>query len=282
MKTITNPAKMAEFVKKARAKGSAIGFVPTMGYLHKGHLALVRSAKRECDIFVMSIFVNPIQFGPKEDYARYPRDFKRDAKLAKLEGVDVIFYPAAKDMYLPGHSTYVTVENLSDNLCGRSRPGHFRGVATIVTKLFNIIPADTAYFGQKDAQQAFIIKRMVRDLNIPLKIKIVPTVREGDGLAMSSRNVYLDAKQRREAVTLFKSLSLAKRLIKRGEKNAGNVIKAIKDRITKNSSAKIDYVSIVDTDELKNIKILKGRILIAIAVYFGETRLIDNVVINIK
>ena len=282
MKTITNPAKMAEFVKKARAKGSAIGFVPTMGYLHKGHLALVRSAKRECDIVVMSIFVNPIQFGPKEDYARYPRDFKRDAKLAKLEGVDVIFYPAAKDMYLPGHSTYVTVENLSDNLCGRSRPGHFRGVATIVTKLFNIIPADTAYFGQKDAQQAFIIKRMVRDLNIPLKIKIVPTVREGDGLAMSSRNVYLDAKQRREAVTLFKSLSLAKRLIKRGEKNAGNVIKAIKDRITKNSSAKIDYVSIVDTDELKNIKILKGRILIAIAVYFGETRLIDNVVINIK
>ena len=281
VKTITSPSAMTRFVKKARAKGKTVGFVPTMGYLHDGHMALVRNAKRENDMVVMSIFVNPAQFGPKEDYAKYPRDFKKDSRLAKKEGVDVIFYPAVKSMYLPNHSTYVTVEKLTTNLCGRSRPGHFKGVATVVTKLFNIVPADTSYFGQKDAQQAFIISRMARDLNIPMKIKVVPTVREEDGLAMSSRNVYLDGNERREAAALFKSLSLAKKLISEGERNSKKIIRAIKDFTTKNSSAKIDYVSIIDTDELKDIKTLKGRILIAIAAYFGKTRLIDNMILEV-
>lgn len=281
MKTITNPAKMTQFVKKAKAKGMKVGFVPTMGYLHEGHLALAKSAERDNDIVVMSIFVNPAQFGPGEDYADYPRDFKRDSRLAEKEGVDAIFYPAAKDMYLPGHLSYVTVEGLSDNLCGRSRPGHFRGVATVVTKLLNIVPADTAYFGQKDAQQAFIIKRMARDLNMPVKIKIAPTVREKGGLAMSSRNVYLGDAQRREAAVLFRSLSLAKRFIRRGERNSAKVIRAMRDFIVKNSSAKIDYISIVDTERLRDIKNIKGQVLIAIAVYFGKTRLIDNIIVNI-
>ncbi|MDD5681201.1 MAG: pantoate--beta-alanine ligase [Candidatus Omnitrophica bacterium] len=281
MKTITNPAKMTGFIKDAKAKGKTVGFVPTMGYLHDGHMALIRNARKENDIVVMSIFVNPAQFGPKEDYAKYPRDFKRDSRLAKKQGVDVIFHPAVKTMYLPEHSAYVTVENLATNLCGRSRPGHFRGVATIVTKLFNIVPADNAYFGQKDAQQAFIVKRMARDLNIPVKIKIVPTVREKDGLAMSSRNVYLSGNERREAGALFKSLSLAEKLIKQGERNSKKITKAIKGFIAKNSSAKIDYVSIVDTEELRNIGRLSGRILIAIAVYFGKTRLIDNVILDV-
>lgn len=271
---------MTKFVRETRAKGKTVGFVPTMGYLHNGHLALVKNAKKENDIVVMSIFVNPTQFGPREDYTRYPRDFKRDSRLAKKEGADVIFCPAVKNMYLPNHSTYVTVENLSNNLCGRSRPGHFRGVATIVTKLFNIVPANNAYLGQKDAQQAFIIRRMTRDLNIPVKIKIVPTVREKDGLAMSSRNAYLNREERQEAAVLFNSLSLAKKLIKRGERNSKRIVNVIKKSITKNSSAKIDYVSVVDTKELKEIKRLKGRVLIAIAAYFGKTRLIDNMILN--
>jgi len=282
MKTIISPLKITEFIRQARRKGKKVGFVPTMGYLHDGHLALVKSAKRDNDVIVMSIFVNPTQFGPKEDYAKYPRDFKRDAHLAKKEGVDVIFYPTAKDMYLANHSTYVTVENLSNNLCGRSRPGHFRGVATVVAKLFNIIPADSAYFGQKDAQQAFIIKRMARDLNIPINVKIVPTVREKDGLAMSSRNVYLNKSQRREGATLFRSLSLAKRLIRQGERNSSKIIKAVRDFINRNNFARIDYISIVNTDTLRDIKKLKGQVLIAIAAYFGKTRLIDNVILKVR
>ncbi len=281
MKIITSPAAMSDFTRKARIKGRSVGFVPTMGYLHDGHMALVRNAKKENDVAIVSIFVNPAQFGPKEDYAKYPRDLKRDARLAKKEKVDVIFYPSVKNIYSANHSTHVTVEGLTANLCGRSRPGHFRGVATIVTKLFNIVPADNAYFGQKDAQQAFIVKRMTRDLNIPVKIKIVPTARERDGLAMSSRNVYLDHGQRQEAPAIFKSLLLAKRLIRRGEKSSKNVINTVKDFIVKNTSAKIDYVAIVDTEELKAIKTLSGRILIAVAAYFGMTRLIDNVILRV-
>lgn len=282
MKTITSPAKMTEFVKKAKRKGKRVGFIPTMGYLHDGHMSLVRNAKRGNDIVAMSVFVNPAQFGPKEDYAKYPRDFKRDAHLAKKEGVDVIFYPAAKDMYPANHSTYVTVENLSNNLCGRSRPGHFRGVATVIAKLFNIVPADSVYLGQKDAQQAFIIRRMARDLNIPVDIKVVPVIREKDGLAMSSRNIYLNDSQRYEAPALFRSLSLANRLIRQGERSSSKIIKAMRDFITKNSSARIDYILIVDTDMLKDIKKLKGQVLIAIAAYFGKIRLIDNVILKVR
>ncbi len=282
MKTIKDTSKMRKFVIDKKARGKKVGFVPTMGYLHEGHLSLLRRAKRENGIVIMSIFVNPTQFGPGEDYARYPRDFKRDARMAREEGVDAIFYPQLKDMYLPDHSTYVNVESLSNRLCGRSRPGHFRGVATIVTKLFNIVPADNAYLGQKDAQQAIIIKKMAHDLNIPLNIKVVPTVREKDGLAMSSRNVYLNKKARHEAAAIFKSLSLAKKLIKQGERNSRNIIKAIKDFIVRSTSAKIDYVSIVDTKKLKDTKRLKGQqVLIAIAVYFGKTRLIDNIILNV-
>ena len=284
MKVIKTVAAMKTARQSFHRKDTGtVGFVPTMGYLHEGHLSLLRRAKRENDIVIMSIFVNPAQFAPREDYAKYPRDFKRDARMAKKEGVDAIFYPGLKDMYLRDHSTYVSVENLSNRLCGRSRSGHFKGVATIVTKLFNIIPADNAYLGQKDAQQAIIIKKMARDLNIPFNIKVVPTVREIDGLAMSSRNVYLGKKERHEAAAIFKSLSLAKKLIKRGERNSRKIIKAVKDFIRKNTSAKIDYVSIVDTEKLEDTKKLKGqRVLIAIAVYFGKTRLIDNVIVRVS
>ncbi|MBU4377334.1 MAG: pantoate--beta-alanine ligase [Candidatus Omnitrophica bacterium] len=281
MKIITDPAKMRKFIANEKARGRKIGFVPTMGYLHKGHLALIRRAKRENGIVVMSVFVNPAQFGPGEDYTKYPRDFKKDARMAKKEGVNAIFYPAVKSMYLPGHSTYINVEKLSGHLCGRRRSGHFRGVATIVAKLFNIISADNAYFGQKDAQQAVIIKKMAEDLNIPVEIKTIPTVREKDGLAMSSRNAYLNKKERYEATALFKSLSLAKKMIKQGERGSRKIIKTIKDFISKNSSARIDYVSVADLGSLKEIKALKGQVLIAIAAYFGKTRLIDNVILEV-
>lgn len=281
MRTITDPARMRRFVMGQRARGRKIGFVPTMGYLHEGHLALIRRAKRENDTVIMSVFVNPAQFTPGEDYARYPRDFKKDARMAKKEGVDAIFHPAVKSMYLPGHSTYISVEKLSDVLCGRSRHGHFRGVATIVAKLFNIISADNAYFGQKDAQQAIIIKKMARDLDIPAKIKTIPTVREKDGLALSSRNAYLNKKERHEATALFKSLVLSKKMIRGGERRSHKIIKAMKDFITETSSARIDYVAAADVGTLKETKTLKGRVLIAIAAYFGKTRLIDNMILEV-
>ncbi|MFH0839577.1 MAG: pantoate--beta-alanine ligase [Candidatus Omnitrophota bacterium] len=281
MKIITDPAKMRKFIANEKARGRKIGFVPTMGCLHQGHLALIRRAKRENDIVVMSIFVNPAQFAPGEDYARYPRDFKKDARMAKKEGINAIFHPAVKSMYLPGYSTYINVEKLSDHLCGRRRPGHFRGVATIVAKLFNIIPADNAYFGQKDAQQAVIIKKMAEDLNIPVEIKTIPTVREKDGLAMSSRNTYLNKKERYEATALFKSLALAKKMMGHGERRSRKIMKAIRYFVNKNSSARIDYVSAVDLGSLKEIKALKGQVLIAIAAYFGKTRLIDNIIVKI-
>ena len=280
MKIIKSPKKAHNCVTALRKKGKRVGFVPTMGCLHEGHLSLIKKARRENDIVVISVFVNPTQFGPREDYKRYPRNFKRDKALAKRCGADIIFYPDVKDMYIPTHSTYVDVKKISENLCGRFRPGHFRGVATIVTKLFNIIPADNAYFGEKDAQQALIIKRMARDLNVPVKIKIQPTVREKDGLAVSSRNKYLSEKERFEATVLFKSLLLAKGLIEKGERNSDRIIRGMRSLIGKKGSARIEYISIVDIDELKDAKSLKGRVLIAIAVRFGKTRLIDNIVLN--
>lgn len=282
MKIITDPAKMRKYVMLEKSRGKKIGLVPTMGYLHDGHLSLIRRARRENDVVIMSIFVNPAQFGPKEDYLRYPRDFKMDSRIAKKEAVDAVFHPAVRSIYLPGHSTYITVEKLSDVLCGRSRPGHFRGVATIVLKMFNIIPADTAYFGQKDAQQAIIIRKMAQDLNIPVKIKTIQTVREKDGLAMSSRNVYLSNVARKKARAIFESLSLAKKMIRRGEKSGRRIIETVKDFIRKNSSARIDYVSAVDAENLREVKVLNGRVLIAIAAYFGKTRLIDNIIVNAK
>ena len=282
MKIIKSPKEAYNYISRLKKEGRRIGFVPTMGYLHEGHLSLIKKARRTNDIVCISIFINPTQFGEGEDYKRYPRDLKRDKFLAKKAGCDVTFYPDAKNMYSSTHSTYVDVRDIQDKLCGRFRKGHFRGVTTVVAKLFNIIPADNAYFGQKDAQQAFIIKKMTEDLNIPVKINMLPTVREKDGLAMSSRNTYLDKKERHEAVILFESLLLAKRLIRKGERSASHIIRRMKSLIREKSSARIEYVSIVDTEDFKNIKTLKGKVLIALAVYFGRTRLIDNIIVNVK
>jgi pantoate--beta-alanine ligase len=229
---------------------------------------------------VVSIFVNPTQFGPNEDFRRYPRNLKRDAALLRKEGVDALFYPQAQAMYPEGHRTFVEVEGLSDVLCGRSRPGHFRGVATVVTKLFNIVGPRQAYFGQKDAQQAAIIKRMVTDLNMPVKIKVSPIVREADGLALSSRNVYLNKEERSDALILSKALRLAESLIRRGVKDSGKIIRRMTQLVETKKRAKIDYISIVDLDNLKPVDKIKGRALIALEVRIGKTRLIDNTIIR--
>jgi len=284
MRLIRSIKKMYEFSKKAHLEGKTIGFVPTMGYLHQGHLSLIRKARKENDIVVVSIFVNPIQFGPKEDFKKYPRDLKRDMNLAKQVGTDVIFYPDAKDMYPEGFKTYVNVEQLSEKLCGKFRPGHFKGVATVVTKLFNIVCPDIAYFGQKDAQQAIIIKRIVADLNIPVKIKVLPIVREKDGLAMSSRNTYLNEKERKDALVLYQALNLAKELIKSGITDTKTIIRKMRQLIEKKKNAKIDYIEIVQMENLKSLKVISDNCLIALAVWIGKTRLIDNIIIksNIK
>lgn len=279
MKVIRNIHQMYQFSRKAGLKGKTIGFVPTMGALHKGHLRLIRQAHQENDIVVVSIFVNPAQFGAKEDFKHYPRPIKKDISLCKEEGVDFIFYPTASRMYPDGFRTYVNVEELSDCLCGESRPGHFKGVATVVTKLFNIVLPDVAYFGQKDAQQAVIIKKMLYDLNMPVKIKVLPTVREKDGLALSSRNVYLNERERKDAVVLFNSLNLARDLINRGVRDTAKIIGLMKQLIYKKKSAKIDYISIVDTDNLKPLKKISAKALVALAVWIGKMRLIDNMVI---
>jgi len=258
-----------------------IGFVPTMGYLHEGHLGLVRAARRQSDFVVVSIFVNPIQFGPKEDFRRYPRDFNRDRRLLESAGADFIFYPDVKGMYPEGFATYVEVERLGEGLCGKSRPGHFRGVTTVVTKLFNIVLPDVAVFGAKDAQQAFVIRRMTRDLDFRTRVVILPTAREKDGLAMSSRNVYLTPEQRAEAPVLHRSLLLARQMIDKGERNAAKVKAAMRRMIGRESGGRIDYVEMVDTDELRPVRTITGETLVALAVFFGKTRLIDNTVIDV-
>ena len=270
-----------------RAKGKTIGFVPTMGYLHEGHLSLIKAARKKSDVVIVSIFVNPLQFAPHEDLTKYPRDFKRDEKLCRNAGVDYIFYPDVKEMYPEGYSTYVNVENVSGGLEGAVRPEHFRGVATIVLKLFNIVQAHYSVFGQKDAQQAAVIKKMAEDLNVNTKVIISPTVREKDGLAMSSRNVYLSPEQRADAPYLYKALQFAERKIKLENLNRdidflhGQMSKLIKSR---QSATKIDYISFNDNrtlEELKTLKNLKNtEILISLAVRFGSIRLIDNIVIK--
>ncbi|MFA5117139.1 MAG: pantoate--beta-alanine ligase [Candidatus Omnitrophota bacterium] len=280
MKLIRDPRQMHLFSAKARRAGRTIGLVPTMGYLHEGHLSLAHRARRDMDITVMSIFVNPAQFGPKEDLKKYPRDLKHDMKLAKDAGVDAIFYPSTEAMYPDGYKTYVGVRELSDILCGRSRPGHFTGVTTVVVKLFNIVECDVVYFGQKDAQQALIIKKMAADLNMPLKIKVMPIIREKDGLAMSSRNKYLSPGERRDAAVLHKALLLAKSLIRRGRKAPAYLVSRMKDLIRKKKSARIDYIDIVDARDLSPVKSIKGKVLILLAVWIGKTRLIDNIIIN--
>jgi pantoate--beta-alanine ligase len=265
-----------------KKEGKSIGLVPTMGYLHEGHLSLVKAAKKHTDVVVMSIFINPIQFGPKEDFEKYPRDLKHDEEMAREAGVDVIFYPSLKDMYPEGYATYVIVEKLTGSLCGESRPGHFRGVATVVTKLFNIVKPDVAYFGQKDMQQAMMIKKMASDLNMDIEVKMMPIAREKDGLAMSSRNIYLGTAERKDAVVLYQSLLKAETLIKNGERDAGKIIKTVEEMIKAKSSAKIEYVKLVDARGLKDIKVITGEIALAVAVFFGNTRLIDNITIMVK
>ena len=280
MKIIVSPKEIQTYCNQVRTEGKTIGLVPTMGAFHDGHLSLMRSARIENDLVVTSIFVNPTQFGPKEDFNAYPRDLESDSKLASQVGVDVIFAPTVNDMYPNGYATFVNVERITEKLCGASRPGHFRGVTTVVAKLFNIIRPHKAYFGQKDAQQCVIIKRMTEDLNFDIEIVIMPTIREADGLAMSSRNKYLNAQERQSALVLSKSLSMAQDMIKSGQTNAVDILHNMKQMIEAEPLAKIDYISIVDSETLDDIKEIKANTLIALVVFIGKTRLIDNMIIN--
>ncbi len=282
MLKIRSIKKMQLLLEVARQEKKRIGFVPTMGSLHEGHQSLLRKSKKDNDLSILSIFVNPKQFFANEDFALYPRDEKKDEILAKKEKVDIILYPSIKEMYPDGYKTYVDVEQLSNVLCGESRSGHFRGVATVVAKLLNIVCPDKLYLGQKDAQQAVIIKQMVNDLNFPSKIEVMPTVRENDGLAMSSRNSYLSMKHREEVPVLFKSLKLAKYKILKGETSAGQIIRQIRSNITQNTSGRIDYIECVNAETLQPLRTLTGRVLIAVAVWFGRARLIDNIILRIR
>ena len=262
-------------------KNQSIGFVPTMGALHDGHLSLIRKSRRENDITIVSIFVNPKQFGPREDHSTYPRLEIKDILLAKKEKVDIIFYPSEEEMYPTSFLTSVRVDQLTDVLCGPSRPGHFQGVATIVGKLLNIVTPDVLYLGQKDAQQAAVLKRMVTDLNFPVSIKVCPIVREADGLAMSSRNSYLTSRQRAEAPVLYQSLKKAKRKVLTGERSPTKIINLIRNQIKKQSSGRIDYIACTDANSLIPLKRIKGRVMISLAVTIGRTRLIDNIVFHV-
>lgn len=269
-------------LKEERRMGKSIGFVPTMGYLHEGHLSLVRQSVKDNDLTVVSIFVNPIQFGPGEDFNRYPRDVERDKRLLEKEGVNYLFFPSDDEMYPPGFKTFVEVAELGKKLCGKSRPGHFRGVTTVVLKLFNIVQPDRAYFGQKDAQQAIIIKKMSKDLNLSVDIVVMPIVREEDGLAMSSRNVYLNEEGRKNSTVLYKSLKEAEKMIKMGERDAEKIINRMREVIMSSPEALIDYIEIVDTEELNPVNPIVGRVLIALAVYIGKARLIDNMIFEVE
>lgn len=282
MRIVKTVKQLRQALGQARRKGQKIGFVPTMGYFHEGHLALMRLARQECDVCVVSIYVNPKQFGPKEDLSRYPRDIKRDAMMAKKENVDILFIPSDNDVYPNCCLTYIDVEKISDTLCGKYRPGHFKGVATVVAKLLNMTCPDVMYLGQKDAQQVAVLSRMAADLDFSVDIRVVPTVRERDGLAMSSRNVHLSAQERAQAPVLYKALCDAAGRIRAGERSASKIIAIIHKIITTHSSGKIQYVACVDAITLEPLKRLKGKVLIALALFLGKTRLIDNVTILIK
>jgi len=279
MKIIATAEEMGRAVREERRRGRSIGLVPTMGFLHEGHLSLVRLSRTQADVTVVSLFVNPTQFGPKEDLNTYPRDFERDAAMLRAEGADYLFVPAAEDMYGPEHRTFVEVRDLQDKLCGRSRPGHFRGVCTIVLKLFNLVQPDCAVFGQKDAQQALILKRMTADLNVPVRMIVGPIVREADGLALSSRNIYLNPEERRAARVLSLSLAEARALIEAGERDAGRVLSRMRALIEAEPAARIDYVAAVRPENLEPVSALENGTLIALAVWIGRTRLIDNLIV---
>lgn len=276
MKTIEFTKEMQKYAESLRLRGQKLSFVPTMGYFHEGHMELMREAKKLADCLVVSIYVNPTQFGPKEDLSKYPRDFARDAEMANTVGVDIIFYPDNKEIYPESYQTYVTVEEVTKNLCGLSRPEHFRGVTTICAKLFNIVKPHVAIFGKKDYQQYVTIKRMVADLNMDIEIVGLPTIREADGLAMSSRNVYLKDKERQSALTLVAALKQAQKLYDRGERKSA-VITGEAEKIIKAAPyTEIDYIKICDAQTLQDIHKIEGQAIIALAVKVAQTRLIDN------
>jgi pantoate--beta-alanine ligase len=273
-------AEVRASVAQARSSGKTIGFVPTMGALHAGHASLIDAAASRCDFVVVSIFVNPTQFGPTEDLNRYPRPFEKDLEICRKHGVDVVFAPTAAEMYPRENLTWVTVEKLTDRLCGASRPGHFRGVATVCTKLFNIVGPDVAFFGQKDAQQSLVIQRMVADLNMPLEIVVCPTVREPDGLAMSSRNQYLSPQERKDATQIYKSLKLCRELIEAGERQVDVLRDRMREVLAQVPSMNVEYICITDARTLDELDRVHGRALVAVAVRMPSARLIDNILVD--
>jgi pantoate--beta-alanine ligase len=285
MRLVTTVAEIRQFVRETRMQGLTVGFVPTMGYLHEGHLSLVQAAKESCDVVVMSIFVNPLQFGPNEDFDRYPRDLERDRQLAAGAGVDVLFAPSVEEMYPGGQQAmlaHVDVDVVTEALCGATRPGHFRGVATVVTKLFNIVQPDRAFFGMKDAQQVAVIQAMVRDLNQPVEIVPCPTLREADGLAMSSRNVYLSPEEREQALVLNRSLASARKWVREGERDAERLKSAVRAMIEEMPLADVQYVEVVSMRDMRPVAEVEDGALLALAVKFGKTRLIDNTLLHYK
>ncbi|MEH7359116.1 pantoate--beta-alanine ligase [Priestia megaterium] len=282
MKVITTIKDMQQEMKKEKQLGRSIGFVPTMGYLHEGHATLLGAARTENEVVALSIFVNPTQFGPNEDFDTYPRDFERDERVAKEANVDYLFYPSVEEMYKSSRSVAITVRDRVDVLCGKKRPGHFDGVATVLTKLFHIVTPDRAYFGKKDAQQVAVVDGLIEDFNFPVELRAVDTVREADGLAKSSRNVYLTDKEREEAPVLFKSLQSALQLLEGGEKQVEILKETIRKEIEQHTSGKVDYIEVYTYPELKPIKKAAGKIIIALAVQFSKARLIDNVIVDVQ
>ena len=280
MEVVETIESIRKLVKGARQQGKKIGFVPTMGALHTGHVSLIKAAAKRCDFVVVSVFVNPTQFGPGEDFNKYPRPIDADLKICRESGVDIVFIPTTEQMYSAECITWVNVEKLTELLCGRSRPGHFRGVTTVCAKLFNIVRPAIAFFGQKDAQQAVVIKRMVADLNMPLEIVVCPTVRQPDGLALSSRNKYLTEQQKKDATYIYKALQKCQQMINAGETDSEKIIADMRKILNQWSSVEIEYVSIVDAETLQGFDKVSGKVLAAVAVRIGTCRLIDNIVVD--
>jgi len=280
MKLAKTIESVRTLVKAAKAAGKKVGLVPTMGALHTGHVSLMEAAAKECDFVVVSIFVNPTQFGPDEDFEKYPRPIEKDLAICKKAGVDVVFNPTPDVMYGPESLTWVTVDKLTELLCGRFRPGHFRGVTTVCAKLFNIVLPDVAYFGQKDAQQAIVIEQMAADLNMPLEIVVCPTVREKDGLAVSSRNKYLSEQERKEAAKIYKSLEKCKEMVDGGVTDSNEIVAQMRSKLQQIKGGRIEYVSIVDAETLENVDKITGRVIAAVAIKLGPARLIDNILME--
>ncbi len=280
MQVAATIAEMRKWTREAHAAGKILGFVPTMGALHVGHVSLMQAAAARCDAVVVSIFVNPTQFGPGEDFEKYPRPIEKDLAICREHGVDAVFAPSPAEMYPRENLTWVMVEKVSEPLCGRFRPGHFRGVATVCTKLFNIVGADKVFFGQKDAQQVAVIQRMAADLNLPLEIVVCPTVREPDGLAVSSRNQYLNPRERKEAAVLYRALQRSAELVRAGETNVAKIIEQMCAVLREVPALRMEYVSLVDAESLEDLTQVRGRVLVAVAGWLGSTRLIDNIVVD--